>query len=546
MTALLSVKDLSIIFEKESKNPVHAVRSISFDINRGDTLALVGESGSGKSVTNLAVMGILPKSAYVSGDIFYTHPDSQKSLPILKAKEKDLVHFRGKQAAMIFQEPMTALNPLHTLEQQISEPIRLHEKLTKKQVHTRVIDLLKMVNFKDGIDRLNAYPHQLSGGQRQRVMIAMALACAPHILIADEPTTALDVHVQSSIIKLLKHLQRELSMALILISHDLGMVRQFITDDHHKSELIVMEKGYVREQGDIAHVLSHPQHAYTHHLIHAVPKGSPHALRNDTHTVARCSNFSITFGRPSTFWNPHQKQVQAVCDVDLDLKSGETIGLVGESGSGKSTLGYGLLRLLGESKDVKVDGSVTLLDHDVYDMKLKSVRALRRNMQIVFQDPFSSLNPRFSASQIIEEGLHIHRSDLNASQRRDLIIETLAHVGLSHDHYHRYPHEFSGGQRQRLAIARALILNPKFIVLDEPTSALDRSVQIEIIDLLRRLQTQHNLSYLFISHDLRVVYAMSHRIAVMQQGKIVEIGDAQHIFNAPKHPYTQSLLSSIV
>ncbi|MBX9977582.1 MAG: ABC transporter ATP-binding protein [Alphaproteobacteria bacterium] len=533
---LLSVKNLSIRFPSSNQtgSGVEAVKSVSFDLKKGETLALVGESGSGKSVTALSLLGLLPKSTAVSGDIFY---DKQC---LTQMKEPEFQRIRGKHIAMIFQEPMTALNPLHSLEKQIAETLFTHEGLTPKQAHIRVLELLDLVGFPEGKDRLNAYPHQLSGGQRQRVMIAMALACDPKILIADEPTTALDVTIQAGIINLLKELQKKLSMSLILISHDLGMVKKFANGDH-TSHIGVMCKGAMVEFGEIHNVLSKPTHPYTQHLIASEPCGHPFSVASNASTLLSCDNVSVTFGKPKNFWNPYGGTLKAVDDLSLDLKEGETIGIVGESGSGKSTLAYALLRLL----NTPSEGAIIFNGARLDQKSQKELRPYRSKLQVIFQDPFSSLNPRFSASQIVGEGLKIHEPHLTGTQHRERIFSVLQDVGLGEEHYDRYPHEFSGGQRQRLAIARALILNPNVVVLDEPTSALDRSVQAEVIELLRGLQKDLRLSYLFISHDLKVVRAMSHRMIVMREGKIVEAGDAETLFNAPKHPYTQSLLLAV-
>ena len=546
---LLSLKNFFVTFQQGNNDPTYAARDISFDLYAGQTLVLVGESGSGKSITALSCLGLLPSSAKTSGEIFY-RSSGKDPLSILKAKEKELQNLRGKHIAMIFQEPMTALNPLHTLEKQIAEPLMIHEGLTLKQARVRVLELLNLVEFKDGENRLNAYPHELSGGQRQRVMIAMALACNPRILIADEPTTALDVTIQAGIIQLLQKLQRDLGMALILISHDLGMVRRFATNaasenNHHPSQMVVMRHGHIVEYGDITRILEKPTHDYTKHLIESEPKGHPAPLPKDAVTVlgGRCVN--VTFGRKKSFWHPNDHELHAVKDISLTLKRGETLGIVGESGSGKSTLAYALLRLL----NVPVKGEILLKNERIDEGAMhspKAMRPFRKIFQIIFQDPFSSLNPRFSAAQIIGEGLKIHEPTLSFKEQQERIEQSLLDVGLETSHYYRYPHEFSGGQRQRIAIARALILKPHVLVLDEPTSALDRSVQSDVIDLLRRLQHDFSLSYLFISHDLKVVRAMSHRMMVMQNGQVVEIGGAEEIFQHPQHAYTQKLLSCVL
>ncbi len=529
--ALLSVKNLNISFKGgDAYTPV--VRDVSFKLNAGETLALVGESGSGKSVTALSLLGLLPKSATISGDIRY-----QESL-LTQMTDAELQKVRGKQIAMIFQEPMTALNPLHSIEKQIAEPLITHEGLTLKQAQPRVIELLRRVGFPEAKERLTAYPHQLSGGQRQRVMIAMALACTPKILIADEPTTALDVTIQAGIIRLLQSLQKELHMALIFISHDLGIVRKLGAGN--SSYMGVMHKGEMVEFGDINGVLNTPQHAYTRYLIVSEPSGRPLPVPQTAKTVLSCEGMTVTFGKPRSFWNPRGYELKAVDNLSLALREGETMGVVGESGSGKSTFAYALLRLL----TIPYEGSVIFQGEHLDQKTRKQLRPYRSKLQIIFQDPFSSLNPRFSASQIVGEGLRVHEPHLRAFDYRARVVDALNAVGLGEEHYDRYPHEFSGGQRQRLAIARALILDPKVVILDEPTSALDRSIQAEVIDLLQYLQKERRLSYLFISHDLKVVRAMSHRIIVMYQGKIVEEGEANEIFTSPQHVYTQNLLAA--
>jgi len=534
MTSLLCVKNLSVQFSSPTQGDFIAVQDLSYDLKKSKTLALVGESGSGKSVSVLALLGLLPKSATVQGKASFEGEN------LLAMDENSLQKIRGKDIAMVFQEPMTALNPLHTIERQITEPLLLHEGLTPLQARNRTLDLLKLVGFPEGEGRLNAYPHELSGGQRQRVMIAMSLACSPKILIADEPTTALDVTIQAGIIKLLKRLQDELQMGLILISHDLGMVRKFATKDD--SHIAVMKNGHCVEYGDIENILKRPEHPYTQHLIAAEPHGEPRPITKTAKTILTCNHLSVSFGRKKSFWHPKAYVVDAVKDASFTLKQGETIGIVGESGSGKSTLAYALLKLL----PVPYKGEVAFDGKRIDTLRAKELRALRAQLQIIFQDPFSSLNPRFSASQIVGEGLRIHEPHLNEDQRRERILLALEKVGLGQEFYNRYPHEFSGGQRQRLAIARALILNPHLVVLDEPTSALDRSIQAEVIELLRNLQKEHNLSYLFISHDLKVVRAMSHRIIVMKGGQIVEEGPAQKVFETPQHAYTQILLKAAI
>ncbi|MCX7338282.1 MAG: ABC transporter ATP-binding protein [Alphaproteobacteria bacterium] len=532
---LLVVDNLGVSFRQLDQDSLFqenvAVKGISFSLGQGETLALVGESGSGKSVTALSVLGLLPyPTAYhPSGSIQF------QGMELLGQPESTLQKVRGKDIAMIFQEPMTALNPLHTIETQIGEPLEIHFGLTRKQTHARVLDLLNLVGFADGADRLKAYPHQLSGGQRQRVMIAMALACEPKLLIADEPTTALDVTIQANILGLIKSLQRQFNMALLLISHDLGMVMRM------SNRIAVMKAGEIVEQGETQAVFAMPQHPYTIHLLDSEPSGVPSPLPPHADTILDAKGIKAYFRKKQPFLSFQPvEELRAVDDVSLSLKRGETLGIVGESGSGKSTLAYALLRLTElQGGAIRFDGIT-----DLHALTMKQLRPFRRHIQIIFQDPFGSLNPRLSIEQIIAEGLTVHSSHLTPDKRARMVLDILEEVGLNPDWRHRYPHEFSGGQRQRIAIARALVLHPKLLVLDEPTSALDRSIQAEIIDLLRSLQTRHQLSYLFISHDLKVIRAMSHRIAVMKDGKIVEAGDVEKIFCHPETPYTQTLIQS--
>ena len=509
------------------------VRDVSFTLNKGETVALVGESGSGKSVTALSILGLLPYPTAF-------HPRGSIKLDgteLLNLPESELIPFRGHRIGMIFQEPMTALNPLHTILQQISEPLILHLGMNKKTARPKVIDLLHLVGFEDAEDRLDAYPHQLSGGQRQRVMIAMALACEPDILIADEPTTALDVTLQATILDLIKSLQKRFQMGLLLITHDLGVVSKMA------DRMVVMKDGVVVEQGETQQIIQHPTHPYTKHLIDSEPSGAPALMPNDAQEVLAAHNLTVAFDKPVSlltrmFQLKQTSDFIAVDNVSLTLRQGETIGVVGESGSGKSTLAYALMRL------VKSQGEILLEGRRIDGAIMKDLRPLRSSFQIIFQDPFSSLNPRFSVHQLIAEGLVVHQPNVTVLERDQLVSDILEEVGLNPNVRHRYPHEFSGGQRQRIAIARALILKPRILVLDEPTSALDRSIQAEVIDLLRGLQAKHNLSYLFISHDLKVVRAMSHRIMVMRHGKIVEEGAVDTLFENPKEPYTQELLKA--
>lgn len=523
--SLLEIKNLSVRFTRARHPDFDAVRNISFKLNQGETLALVGESGSGKSVTAHSILGLLPypTATHPTGSILFEGKE------LLNKGENFLRKYRGNDVGMIFQEPMTALNPLHSIEKQISEVLFVHSHMSKQAACNRVLELLDLVGFKDGASRLNALPHQLSGGQRQRVMIAMALACEPKLLIADEPTTALDVTIQAGIIKLLKQLQQQFNMGLLLISHDLSMVSQIA------GNIAVMQQGKIVEMGSITQILTAPTHPYTQALVAAEPSGAPEPLPANPQKILSAFDIKVTFNAKKGFFTKRQEGVRAVNGISLDLLEGETVGIVGESGSGKSTLAYSILRL------IKSTGTIVFMGQEIHNYTVKQLRSLRAKMQIVFQDPFSSLNPRLSVGQIIAEGLTVHQKNLTPAEIEAAVIDILKEVGLPEDTRFRYPHEFSGGQRQRISIARALILKPKFLVLDEPTSALDRSIQAEVIDLLRNLQKRHKLSYLFISHDLKVVQAMSHRILVMRQGKMVELGLADQIINNPQTEYAKTL-----
>lgn len=527
---LLKVNNLSVTFHQNNQNDHIAVKDVSFDLDQGQTLALVGESGSGKSVSALSILGLLPypQASHPTGSITFQGQE------LLNQSEDVLRKVRGREIGMIFQEPMTALNPLHTIEKQITEPLEIHKKLTRTQARNQVIELLKLVGFEDGIDRLQSFPHQLSGGQRQRVMIAMALACEPKLLIADEPTTALDVTIQASILELIQSLQKRFQMALLLISHDLGMVAKMA------ERIAVMRHGEIVETGNTLHVLKNPQHTYTKHLIESEPSGAPAPLPLHPELILQSQDLCVTFQKEKSWFSKKQeKPIKAVDHVNLQLNVGETLGIVGESGSGKSTLAYALLRL-----QENQGGKIVFNGIDLHALKPRELRPLRRSMQIIFQDPFGSLNPRLSIGQIVAEGLVVHNKELTQQQIEQAVGERLEEVGIDPEFQSRYPHEFSGGQRQRIAIARALILQPKLLILDEPTSALDRSIQAEVIDLLRNLQTKHKLSYLFISHDLKVVRAMSHRIIVMKNGQIVEEGPVEKIFTNPETAYTKSLIKA--
>jgi microcin C transport system ATP-binding protein len=524
---LLDVENLSVRFSQGDK-VIDAVKSVSFTLNPHETVALVGESGSGKSVTALSILQLLPypKASHPAGHIYFRDKD------LVGAHEKELRKIRGNNISMVFQEPMTSLNPLHNVEKQITEVLQAHKGLTGKAAEKRCIEVLEMAGFKDGKSRLQAYPHQLSGGQRQRVMIAMALACEPEILIADEPTTALDVTIQAQLLDLLKDLQQQLDMAMLLITHDLGIVRKMA------DRLVVMKDGHMVETGDTQTVFANPQADYTKHLIDSFPRGEAVPASVGAPPLLKADHLKVYFDLREGLFRRKVADIRAVDDVSIQLKEGHTLGVVGESGSGKTTLAMALLRL------EKSEGKIWFHQREIQNFSRKAMRPLRREMQVVFQDPYGSLSPRMSVSQIIAEGLEIHGLAKTQTERDSQVIQALMEVGLDPEARHRYPHEFSGGQRQRIAIARAIVLKPKLIVLDEPTSALDRSVQVDIIDLLRKLQLTHKLSYLFISHDLAVVRAISHEVVVMKNGKIVEQGSTRAIFDAPQDPYTKALIKA--
>jgi len=525
--SLLKVEDLSVSFHVPGGD-VEAVKHISFDINKGETVALVGESGSGKSVSALSVLQLLPypTASHPSGSIKF------EGTELIGADAKTLFEVRGDRVSMIFQEPLTSLNPLHNIERQIGETLELHKGLRGAAIRERVLELMELVGLGDISDRLSAYPHELSGGQRQRVMIAMALANEPDLLIADEPTTALDVTIQAQILELLQDLQDKLGMAILMITHDLGIVEKFA----HRT--CVMNQGEIVEAGITADIFANPQHAYTKHLLGSAPSGRAHASDGTGPILLSTDDLKVHFPIKGGFFGRTLGHVKAVDGITLTVREGETLGIVGESGSGKSTLGMAILRLISSQGGINYD------THDLSAIGFKDMRPLRREMQIVFQDPFGSLSPRLSVGQIVGEGLLIHEPDLSADARDTRICDALTEVGLDPLSRHRYPHEFSGGQRQRISIARAMVLKPRFVVLDEPTSALDVSVQAQIVDLLRDLQAKHKLAYLFISHDLRVVRALSHHVAVMKDGKVVEFGSAQQIFDAPKTDYTKALMAA--
>jgi microcin C transport system ATP-binding protein len=524
---LLEVKDLSVAFRQGGK-ALLAVDKVSFTLKKGETLALVGESGSGKSVSALSILKLLPYPAaeHPSGSIKF------KGKELMSANERELRAVRGNDITMIFQEPMTSLNPLHSVERQIGEILELHQNMNAAAARERIISLLTKVGIRDPETRLQDYPHQLSGGQRQRVMIAMALANNPDLLIADEPTTALDVTVQAQILKLLKELQAEFGMALLLITHDLGIVRRMA------DTICVMQKGHVVEAGNAKDVFARPQHDYTKMLLAAEPKGLPPTADASAPVVMETKDLKVWFPIKRGFFRKTVGYIKAVDGLDTIVRAGQTLGIVGESGSGKTTLGLAVLRLISSKGEISFQGN------RIDGLNSKQMRPLRRDMQIVFQDPFGSLSPRLSVLQIIEEGLLVQGLLKTAEARREHVAGALTEVGLDPSTMDRYPHEFSGGQRQRIAIARALALNPKFIMLDEPTSALDMSVQAQIVDLLRSLQTKHGLTYLFISHDLKVVRALANDVIVMRNGVAVERGPAAQIFNDPQTDYTKALLAA--
>ncbi len=524
---LLDVKDLSVAFRQDGKDNI-AVDRISFAIAKGETLALVGESGSGKSVSALSIMKLLPYPAasHPSGEIRF------KGQELLHADEKTLRKVRGNDITMIFQEPMTSLNPLHPVERQIGEILDVHQGLSGAAARRRIIELLTKVGIRDPETRLLDFPHQLSGGQRQRVMIAMALANNPDLLIADEPTTALDVTVQAQILKLLKDLQAETGMSLLLITHDLGIVR------HMADRVCVMQHGKIVESGETETVFANPQHAYTKMLLAAEPKGKPPRTDTAAPVVVKADRLKVWFPIKRGFFRRVVGHIKAVDGIDVTVRAGQTLGVVGESGSGKTTLGLALLRLIAS------EGPIVYAGTRIDGFNARAMRPLRKEMQVVFQDPYGSLSPRLSIRQIVEEGLIVQGKELSDEQRRERVAVALQEVGLDPQSMERYPHEFSGGQRQRIAIARALALEPRFVVLDEPTSALDMSVQAQIVDLLRELQQTHNLAYLFISHDLKVVRALANEVIVMRNGLAVEHGATAEIFDAPKTDYTKALIAA--
>jgi microcin C transport system ATP-binding protein len=524
---LLDVKDLSVVFKQGDKD-ILAVDRVSFDVAKGETVAIVGESGSGKSVTALSVMKLLPYPAarHPSGTVHF------KGQELLHLPEYEIRKVRGNDITIIFQEPMTSLNPLHTIEKQIGEILELHRDMKGGAARRRILELLTQVGIPDPETRLGSYPHQLSGGQRQRVMIAMALANEPDLLIADEPTTALDVTVQAQILKLLKDIQTRLGMSMLFITHDLGIVRR-IAD-----RVCVMSTGKIVEQGPVERIFTAPEHPYTRALLAAEPKPDPAPLQPAAPVVVQTNGLKVWFPIKRGVLRRVVGHIKAVDGVSIEVRKGETLGVVGESGSGKTTLGLALLRLISS------DGPVVFMGHQLQGLRFKEMRPFRRDMQIVFQDPFGSLSPRMSIADILAEGLDVHQPKLTRAQRDQRVVRALEDVGLDPESRFRYPHEYSGGQRQRIAVARTLVLEPTFIVLDEPTSALDMLIQAQIVDLLRDLQKRRNLTYLFISHDLRVVAALASRLMVMRNGKVVEEGPAMELFQNPKSDYTRALFAA--
>jgi microcin C transport system ATP-binding protein len=524
---LLSVRNLSVAFHQGGATLV-AVDGISFDVNKGEVVALVGESGSGKSVSANSILRLLPypSASHPSGEILFKGKD------LLKASDKALRDVRGNDITMIFQEPMTSLNPLHNIEKQIAEILELHQGLKGQAARTRVLELLNQVGIREPEKRLKAYPHELSGGQRQRVMIAMALANRPELLIADEPTTALDVTVQAQILELLRQLKGQHGMSMLFITHDLGIVRKFA------DRVCVMTKGKIVETGTVEEVFTNPQHTYTRHLLASEPRGEPPLADSSKPIVMQGSDIKVWFPIKAGLMRKVVDHVKAVDGIDLQLRAGQTLGVVGESGSGKTTLGLALTRLISS------EGRISFVGKDIAAYSFTEMRPLRNQLQVVFQDPYGSLSPRMSVGDIIAEGLKVHERELSYEERDRRVCWALEEVGLDPTTRWRYPHEFSGGQRQRIAIARAMVLKPRFVMLDEPTSALDMSVQAQVVDLLRDLQQKHDLAYLFISHDLKVVKALANEVIVMRFGKVVEQGPSADIFRAPKDDYTKALMAA--
>ena len=525
MNTVLSVRDLRVAFRQDGAE-TEAVKGVSFEVGRGETVALVGESGSGKSVTALSTCALLPDSARVSGSISY------QGTEMVGATEKELRRIRGNDISFIFQEPMTSLNPLHTIEKQLGESLRLHQGLDGEAARARILELLNEVGIRDPESRLSAYPHQLSGGQRQRVMIAMALANGPDLLIADEPTTALDVTIQAQVLDLLADLKRRKDLSLLFITHDLGIVRA-IAD-----RVCVMKDGEIVEHGLTRHIFSNPQHPYTKMLLGAEAAGLPGPVPDGAEEIVHTEGLKVWFPIHKGLLKRTAGYVKAVNHASVSVRAGETLGVVGESGSGKTTLALAVMRL------IPSEGKIVFLGRDIQGLPERRLRPIRRDMQIVFQDPFGSLSPRMTVEEIISEGLGVHGLQEHGKTKREAVADIMMEVGLEPSMMHRYPHEFSGGQRQRISIARAMILRPRLVVLDEPTSALDMTVQVQIVELLRELQRRHKLAYIFISHDLKVVRALSHKVMVMKEGDVVEAGEGEAIFRTPRTAYTRALLAA--
>lgn len=520
MKQILAIENLSVYFGKNK-----AVKNVSLTIRKGETVALVGESGSGKSVTALATVSLINQSADITGSVKYCGKE------IINTSNKDLRKIRGNDISFIFQEPMTSLNPLHTIERQLSESLKLHQGLKGSKVTEKILDLLSKVGIDEAHRKISNYPHQLSGGQRQRIMIAMALANKPDLLIADEPTTALDVTIQAQILELLANIQKSEGMGMLFITHDLSVVRR-IAD-----RVCVMKDGEIVETGATNEIFSSPNHEYTKKLLNAEPSGFPKPIKSNAFEIINIKNLKVWFPIVKGLLRKVVGNVKAVNDASLNIAQGETLGIVGESGSGKTTLALAIMRLISSK------GQITFMGNKLDGLTNKQLKPFRRNIQMVFQDPYGSLSPRFTIEQIISEGLDVHNLD-KGQNRRAMVENILIEVGLEKDMIDRYPHEFSGGQRQRIAIARAMILKPKLLILDEPTSALDMTVQVQIVKLLRDLQIKYGLAYLFISHDLRVIRALSHKVIVMYNGNIVETGTNKEIFESPKSNYTKELISA--
>lgn len=525
--SLLAIEKLSIEFSGQGAEPVRAAQDVTFAVNKGELMALVGESGSGKSVTAQSILQLLPAQTTISGTVHFD------GLSLLDMGPAAIRQIRGKRISMIFQEPMSALNPLHTIGKQLHEIIALHQNLDKAATHTRIAELLEMVGLSHFKDRLKAYPHQLSGGERQRIMIAMAMANRPELLIADEPTTALDVTLQRQILLLLKELQTQHGMAILLITHDLTIVRQLA------DRVAIMRAGIIVEQGDTKTLFAAPKHPYTQALLASEPKGHALPLPAPCPMVLSTDGLKVHFPIKRGLLGLTRSHVKAVDGISLTLKKGQTIGIVGESGSGKSTLGLALLRLIAS------DGPIVFVGRPIQNLTIKQMRPLRRQMQIVFQDPYGSLNPRLCVGQIIGEGLRVHRPDISTDDRRNFARDMLERIGLTREMFDRFPHEFSGGQRQRISIARAMMLQPSLVILDEPTSALDLTVQSQILDLLKQFQREQEISYLFISHDLRVIRTIAHEVMVMKAGKVVEHQETEALFESPQQDYTKQLIAAL-